>query len=137
MDAFVVEMGAAEDLTSERWARAMLEGAPADTRRALRWAWAWLGLKLGSTEDDQLVLGWEVRRNSSDVALLGARSSFGLLGEVLFKRQGDTLLFATFVGLKNPLVRAVWAGVAPGHRQVVRSLLEQTSVREQRRRETV
>ena len=47
--------------------------------------------------------------------------------ELLFKREQGSLLFATFVQHKNPLARAVWAGVAPGHRRVVQHLLEQAS----------
>jgi hypothetical protein len=71
------------------------------------------------------VLGWEIRRSSPDFVLLGARSPLGLEGEVLCKRRQRTLLVATFVQLKNPVARAVWAGTAPGHRRVVRHLLEQ------------
>jgi hypothetical protein len=64
-------------------------------------------------------LGWGVRRSTQDFALLG------LEREVLVKRQQHTLLVATFVQLENPIPRPVWAGVAPGHRHVVRHLLEQ------------
>jgi hypothetical protein len=42
------------------------------------------------------VLGWEVRRSSPDVALLGASGRLGLSGELLFERQQQhTPLFAT------------------------------------------
>jgi hypothetical protein len=54
-----------------------------------------------------------------------ASSRLGLEREVLVKRQQHTLLVATFVQLENPIPRPVWAGVAPGHRHVVRHLLEQ------------
>jgi hypothetical protein len=133
-DAFLVNAGPAQDRTAEQWARATLEDAPAMTRSALRWGWFALGLELGSTRSDRLVLGWEVRRRTPDFVLLHARSRLGLLGEVLFKRQQDTLLFATFVQLNNPIARAAWAGVAPGHRQAVRYLLEQASCSERRQR---
>jgi hypothetical protein len=73
------------------------------------------------------VLGWEVGRSSPDFALLAARSRLGLPAELLFKRQEHTLLFATFVQQENHIARAVWAGVAPVHRQVVRCVLEQAS----------
>jgi hypothetical protein len=60
-DAFLVETGPAQDRTGEQWARAILEDAPIIMRRALRWGWFALGLRLGSTRSDRFVLGWEVR----------------------------------------------------------------------------
>jgi hypothetical protein len=63
------------------------------------------------------MLGWQVRRSTPDVALLAASSRRGLEleGEVLVKHQQHTLLIAIFVQLDNPIARAVWAAVAPGH----------------------
>jgi hypothetical protein len=124
-DGFLVDAVPAQDRTAEEWARAILEDAPATTRRALRSGWCSLGLRLGSTRDERRVLGWEVRRSNPAFVLLGARSYIGFEGEVLVKREQDALLFSTFVQLKNPLARALWARVAPGHRRVVRSILEQ------------
>jgi hypothetical protein len=86
-DAFLVETGPAQDRTGERWARAILEDAPIIMRSSLRWGWFALGLQLGSTRSDRHVLGWEVRRGSSDVALLGASSRLGLPAELLCRRQ--------------------------------------------------
>jgi hypothetical protein len=128
-DAFLVETGPTQDRTGEQWARAILEDAPIIMRSALAGGWFALGLRLRPPRSDGLVLGWEVRRSSPDFALLAAGSPLGLLGEVLFKRRQDTLLFATFVQQENPIARAVWAGFAPGHRQVVRCLLEQAGRR--------
>ena len=126
-DAFLVETGPAQDRTGEQWARAILEGAPVSTRIALSRGWSALGLRLGATRSDRLALGWEVRRSTPDVALLGASGRLGLSGELLFERQQQTLLFATFVQLDNPVARALWAGIAARHRQVVRDLLEQAN----------
>jgi hypothetical protein len=124
-DAFLAETGPAHDRTGEQWARAILEDAPMSTRNALSRGWSALGLRLGSTQSDRYVLGWEVRRSTPDVALLGASGRFGLSGELLFERRQHTLLFATFVQLENRVARALWAGIASRHRQVVRDLLEQ------------
>jgi hypothetical protein len=123
-DAFLVDVGQAQDQTSEHWARSVIEGAPPRTRRELSRGWFTLGLRLGPSYADQLVLGWEVRRNTPDLVLLGAKGRLGLAGELLFERQRDTLLFATFVQLDNCVARAAWAGIASRHRQVVRHLLE-------------
>jgi hypothetical protein len=128
-DAFIVETDQAQDRTGEQWARAMLEDAPPKMRRMLRWGWFALGLRLGSTRSDRLVLGWEVRRSSPDFALLGASSRLGMEGEVLLERRQETLLFATFVQLKTRIARAVWPQVAPRHRRVVRHLLQQVARR--------
>jgi hypothetical protein len=68
-----------------------------------------------------------VRSSTPDIALLGAHGRLGLSGELLFERQGNTLLFATFVQLDNPIARAVWAGIGARHRRIVQHLLEQAS----------
>jgi hypothetical protein len=111
----------------------MLEGAPRSMRKTLRFGWFALGLKLDSTPSDRSVLGWEVRRSTPDHALLAAGSRLGTPAELLFKPQPDSLLFATFVQLQNPIVRAIWAGVGPKHREVVPYLLERAA-RSRRRR---
>jgi hypothetical protein len=126
-DAFLVETGEAESRTAEQWARAILEGPPGIMQSAVAAGWFALGLRLGSTHSDGRVLGWEVRRSSPDFVLLGASSRIGMPAEVLFKRQPHALLFATFVQQENPLARAMWAGIAPVHRQVVRQALEQVA----------
>ena len=129
-DAFVLETGAAQERTGEEWARALLEDAPAGMQRSLRRGW-WcaLGLLLGSTRDERRVLGWEVRRRAPEFALLGADSRLGMVGEVLVEHRPRALLVATFIQMRNPLARVVWAGVSPGHRQAVRALLEGVAAR--------
>jgi len=131
-DAFLVETGPGQGRTGEQWARAVLEEAPIVMRSALPWAWFALGLQQGSTRSDRRVLGWEVRRSTPDFVLLAASSRLGMPAELLFERRQHTLLFATFVQHNNHIARAVWAGVAPGHRQVVGYLLEQASCSEER-----
>jgi hypothetical protein len=128
-DAFVLETGAAEERTGEEWARALLEDAPAGMQRSLRRGWRALGLMLGSTGDERRVLGWEVRRRAPEFALLGADSRLGMVGEVLVERRPRAVLVATFIQMRNPLARLVWAGVSPGHRQAVRDLLEAAAAR--------
>jgi len=132
-DAFLVDTGLDQDRSGEQWARAILEDAPIFLRRRLRWGWFALGLRLACTRADRFVLGWEVRRSTPDFALLGADGRLGLSGELLFWPQQDTLLFATFVRQENPIARAAWTAVAPGHRQVVRYLLQRGARSERRR----
>lgn len=124
-DVFLVEAGRGQGRTAEQWARAVLEGADPATRKGLSRGWFALGLRLGPVQSGERVLGWEIRRNTPDAALLGADGRLGLAGELLFLRQQETLLYATFVQLDNPAARAVWAGTSARHRQIVSGLLEQ------------
>ena len=122
-DAFLVELQRAAARTPVEWARAALEGVPARTRRNLRLGWSAFGLRLGPEGSDRHVLGWELRRSTPAFALLGAESWLGLSGELLFKPDGDALLFATFVRQRNPIGRALWFGIERGHRRVVPQVL--------------
>lgn len=128
-DSFRLELPRVRELTGEEWARAILEDAPPATRTMLRRGWFALGVQLGSTEDDRLVLGWPVRWSSPDHVLLGARSRLGIEAEVLVRRERSAVVVATFMQLKNPAARAVWTGFAPKHRRVLHHLLEEAGER--------
>src|SRR3712207_8868206 len=97
----------------------MLEGAPAATRARLRRGWSALGVRLGPATDDRRILGWAVRRSSPEFAVLAASSLIGMEAEVVCKREPRGLLVATFMQLKNPVARTVWAVVSPRHRRVL------------------
>jgi hypothetical protein len=125
-DAFVVEARPVR-AKPEHWLRVMLEDAPLSTRTALRWAWLALGLRLGLDGSTRFVLGWKVLRSTPDHVLVGARSRIGMPAELLLQRREDSLLFDTFVRHENPLARAVWAAIEPGHRRVVPRILEQAA----------
>ena len=122
-DAFVLTTPSSAERTGVEWARAMLEEAPAETRRMLRRGWFALGVRLGSPDDHRRVLGWEVRRSSPDHAVLAADSLLGMEAEVLLERRPGALLIATVMKLNNPLARLVWTAFSPQHRRVVRHLL--------------
>ena len=122
-DAFLVDAGPAGDQLPEQWARAVLEGSPLTLRHRLRSGWTAIGLKLRRDRAGGAILGWEIRRSTRDFVLLGADSRIGMPAELLFKREGDGLLFATFVQHCNPAARTVWAGIEPIHGPTVRRLL--------------
>ena len=128
-DAFLIDIERAEDRTPEQWARVILEDAPITIRSTLRSGWFALGLQPRSTRSERSVLGWDVWRSTPEFVLLAGDSRIGLSAELLFKRQGPSLLFATLLQQENPIARAVWAGVAPAHRPIVRYLLEHGSRR--------
>ena len=128
-DAFLLSTGRPGERTGEEWARAMLEGAPGTTRRALRRGWFALGIPLGAADDRRRVLGWPVRRSAPDHAVLAADSLMGMEAELHFVRAPGGLRFATLLKLNTPLARVVWTLFAAQHRRVVRRLLEQTARR--------
>jgi hypothetical protein len=130
----VADIDSAQTRTGEQWARAIFEGAPATTRRALRCGWLALGLQLGPTHSERLVFGWEVRRSTPEFALLAVRSRLRVTAEVLCERRAQSVLFASFVHQENAIGRVVCALVAPVHRLAVRHLLEQAIRRERRPR---
>jgi hypothetical protein len=129
-DTFLVDIGpSSEERTAEQWAREILEGAPLAVRTQLLSGWSWIGLKTGTGRSKRSVLGWHVRQSTPDVVLLGADSRIGMPGELLFKKEGDTLLFATFVQHGNLVARGVWAMVEPAHVRTVRRILDQAGRR--------
>jgi hypothetical protein len=91
--------------------------------------WRALGLRIGPIRSEEFVLGWEVRRSTPDLVLLGSTGRFGLSGELLFESRRDSLLFATFVQLDNPATHAIWRCIAHHHRGVVHQLLGQAAAR--------
>jgi hypothetical protein len=128
-DSFLAESRSGGDLTGEQWARVVLEDASDRTRKALSSGWFSLGLKLGPTDSEQHVLGWEVRRSTPDFALLGAGSRLGITAELLFKRQQGGLFFATLMRHDNSAARLIWAPIAAPHRRIVSGLLGQAVAR--------
>jgi hypothetical protein len=127
-DAFLVELGPVQH-TAERCARETLEGASLAIRAQLQSGWTSIGLKVGTGSPERSVLGWQVRQSTPELILLGAESRIGMPGELLFLREGDTLLFATFVCQRNLLARAVWAMTEKAHVRMVRQILDQAGRR--------
>jgi hypothetical protein len=128
-DTFFVDIGPLGERAAEEWARDILEGAPLAIRTQLLSGWSSIGLKIGKGPSNRSVLGWQVRQSTPDFVLLGADSRIGMPGELLFKKDGDTLLFATFVHHGNLVARGVWAVVEPAHVRTVRNILDQASRR--------
>ena len=122
-DAFTVTGAAASERTPEQWARTVLDRAPRPVRLKLVVGWTLLGLRLGVRPPGGRILGWRIRRSTPDLVLLGAGSLVGLPAELLFLRQPDGLLFATFVRQQSRYARALWPRVVPSHQRIVRSLL--------------
>jgi hypothetical protein len=120
-DSFVVDVAGAPDWTAERWARTVLEDAPAGLRAALRRGWTALGLI--EVTGAQSILGWEIRHADPDTVLIGRASRIGMPGELLFTRRPNGVSFSTLVHHRTVLTRALWAVVRPGHVRTVSALL--------------
>ena len=127
-DTFLVDIGAAQ-VTAEQCAREVLEGAPLAIRTQLLSGWSSIGLKISKDSPPHTVLGWPVRQNTPDFILLGADSRIGMPGQLMFSKDGDTLLFASLVRHGNLLARAVWAMIEPAHVRMVRHILDQAGRR--------
>ncbi|MBB5161030.1 DUF2867 domain-containing protein [Mycobacterium sp. AZCC_0083] len=124
-DAFLVDISAHPDWTAERWAKAILEEAPAATRAQLLSGWLALGLK--SAEPGPSILDWAVRSSAPDAVLLGRDSRIGMPAELLFTLRPEGLLFGTLVQHRTPATRAVWAAVLRTHVRTVLGLLERAA----------
>ncbi|HET7666923.1 MAG TPA: hypothetical protein VFK56_12815 [Mycobacterium sp.] len=127
-DAFLFDAGSHRTQTAEDLIREVLEGASLAIRTQLLSGWSTIGLKVSSGSEGS-VLGWDVRRSEADHVLLGADSRIGMPGELLLKKHGGALLFATFVAQRNLIARAVWAVTEPVHVRVVRDILAQATER--------
>ncbi len=123
-DAFLLAVGAqARERTAEGWARQILEGAPAHLRQSLRRGWLALGFKLVSTEDERAVLGWQMRRRSDEIVVLGADSRIGMPAELFVAPRDEGVVVGTLLAKRNPIAHLVWAGVERSHRRVVPAVL--------------
>jgi uncharacterized protein DUF2867 len=131
-DAFLVRIGSTQDRSAERWARAILEEAPASMRTRLLSGWKALGLEVGhgAGAGSGTVLGWPVARSTPDAVLLSAESRIGMPGQLLVTIRPEGLLFATFLQHRTVGTRPVWAAVERTHVQVVRNLLERAALGE-------
>jgi hypothetical protein len=128
-DAWLIPTGLAGRRSAEAWMRGLLDGAPESTRRSLRRAWLLLGFRLGPAADEQFIVGWEVRRAEANSVLVGSSSRIGMPAELVLERRDNALLMGTLVQHGNPLARAVWALVTPGHQRVVLHVLKRAKRR--------
>lgn len=76
-DAFVIDLGPAQDRTAEQWARAILEDTSPAMRRLLATAWFALRLDLGPTPSDQFVLGLKIQSRTPDRVLSASALASG------------------------------------------------------------
>ena len=101
----------------------ILESAPGAFRTGAPRVWRALGLK-HRPRGQASVLGWPIRRQTPELALLGADSHTGMPAQLLvWKPAPGELLFATLVQHRNGAMRALWAAMIPAHQRIVQELL--------------
>ena len=123
-DAFFMPLPTAETRGAGEWVRLIFSETSPLWRSALPAGWFGLGFRLGSPNDPERIMGWEIIDSSPDFVLLAGRSRLGMPAELVIERRRDGLFFATLVQQENLLARAVWAGTEAIHRQVVHRVLE-------------
>jgi hypothetical protein len=128
-EAFLIETNSARQWSAERYAREVLDGAPLAMRGQLLLGWSAIGLKPAIGGATRSILGWQIRESPPEFVLLGRDSLIGMPGELLFRSEGDALLFCTFVQHTNFVARATWASIESRHVQIVRDLLSQAARR--------
>jgi hypothetical protein len=111
------------DLSAEEWARRILEGAPASFKVSAPATWFALGLKHGLPWSGDNFLGWPVRRSEPGFVLLGAQSRTGMPAELLIKREKNSVLIATLIQHRGPVMKRVWSFVEGPHQRIVPALL--------------
>jgi Protein of unknown function (DUF2867) len=130
IDASRVSPGAAGISASERWARAIFEGAPRLVRWLIQFGWkAILGLRLAPKPTRLQVLGWNVVSANETTTVLAAESTMLICRLVIEARDGR-ILHATFVRFKRKPGRLLWAAAAPIHTRVIPYLLGSAAIRE-------
>ena len=122
-DCFVAETEHAMELSAEEWARRILEEAPTRFKLSAPATWFALGLKHGLPWSGENILGWPVRRSEPDFVLLSAQSWTGMPAELLIKRDRNSVLLATLIQQKGPVMKRVWSLVEGPHQRIVPALL--------------
>jgi hypothetical protein len=110
--------------TPEDWARAVFEGGSGPMRAFLRTGWRFgLGLRLGSVQAADHVLGWPIRYSGPDRIDLTADSRIVATENVVTCDEAG-VTWVTFVRYRNPLGRLLWLLAAPLHQVLIpRSLI--------------
>lgn len=118
--AYEIPVPAGDERSSEEWARAVWEGAPAPLRWFMIVGWRFvLRLRLGPRHSQDHILGWRIVDSDADetVCRLGSRS---LEACNVFRRAEGTFVWSTFVSYERPAARVIWPPVSLIHRLLVR-----------------
>ncbi|MQY28059.1 DUF2867 domain-containing protein [Nocardia aurantia] len=101
--------------TSEQWARAIFEQAPAVMRILLLLGWRLvLRLRLRSGRSAGFVLGWRIVSAEPERTVLEAHSPF-LMARNIVGTSGSAVTWTTLVRFERRIARSIWNVVRPVH----------------------
>jgi hypothetical protein len=121
---FAVVVAPGDGRSTEQWARAVWEEAPAPIRLFLIAGWRLvLGLRLGDRNSADHVLGWKIVHRLPNETAIEAKSRT-LTAYNTFQRDDDRLIWSTFVRYDRPAARLIWPPVSLVHRPLVRYSLK-------------
>ena len=125
--AYEVAVAPNDHRSSEQWARAAWEGAPAPLRWFMVAGWRLvLGLRLGPQRSADHILGWHIIDRRPDETVCQLRSGF-LDAHNTFRLVDERLVWSTFVTYERPIGRAIWPPVSLLHRPLVRYALRRAA----------
>jgi Protein of unknown function (DUF2867) len=127
--AYEVAIASDDTRSSEDWARAAWEGAPAPLRWFMVAGWRFvLGLPLGPRHSPDHLLGWRIVESRPDETVCQLRSK-SLDARNVFRKLDGTLVWSTLVTYERRVGRAIWLPASVLHRPLVRSALRRAAKR--------
>jgi hypothetical protein len=125
--AYEITAGAGDVRSSQQWARAAWEGAPAPLRWFMAMGWRLvLGLRLGPGPSPDYILGWRIVEDRADKTECQSRSWF-LNACNVFSIDDGRLVWSTLIVYERPIARVVWLPVSLLHRPLVRLTLRRVA----------
>ena len=126
---YAVVVASGDGRSTEQWARAVWEEASAPMRLFLIAGWRLvLGLRLGSRDSADHVLGWKIVHRLPNETAVEAKSRT-LTAHNTFRRDDQRLVWSTFVRYDRPAARIIWPPVSLLHRPLVRYSLRRAARR--------
>jgi hypothetical protein len=125
--AYQVGIAPDDNRSSEQWARAVWEGAPAPLRWFMLAGWRLvLGLRLGPRHSPDHILGWRIVGRGPGETVCQLHSGF-LTAQNVFRKVDGTFVWSTFVTFKRPMARIIWPPVSLLHRLLARIALHRAA----------
>jgi hypothetical protein len=126
--AYEMAVAPDDDRSSEQWARAAWEDAPATLRWFMVAGWRLvLGLRLGPRRSADHILGWRIVDRRPDETVCQLRSGF-LSAYNTFRLIDGRLVWSTFVTYERPIARLIWPPTSLLHRPLVRFALRRAAI---------
>jgi hypothetical protein len=125
--AYAVAIASDDNRSSEQWARAVWEEAPAPLRWFMLAGWRLvLGFRLGPRDSPDHVLGSRIVDRGPGETVCQLRSGF-LNAHNTFRKVDGTFVWSTFVTYERPMARVIWPPVSLVHRLLVRIALRRAA----------